>query len=209
MTLAAAAAAAARRTGSPSAEAGSKSAWGEGKNDTLGRSEGKTSPESTYSAESSSRTLVPTSAPEPAVLSAGTAKIMEKYARMRKMGIPDGAIRHKMKQDGVDAANIAGFFIAASNPVVRRATPAVARDSATASSQLNALQSREDLKKYFKMKKLGLPDGAIRQKMQKDGMSGVDIAAFFGERPPAAAAAAAARGLVAALATHRSAPAAA
>ena len=32
---------------------------------------------------------------------------------------------------------------------------------------------------YLKMKKLRMPDGAIRQKMLTDGMSDTDIAAFF------------------------------
>ena len=193
VTLAAAAAAAARRTMSPSSGPGSKSAWGENHiNATSGRSEGKTSPEATGQSKSPTSASIPgpTRAPTSAsrLASAGTAKILEKYTRMRKMGIPDGAIRHKMKQDGVEAANIATFFSSSAAPMERTELPVAGRAPAAALIGEDAIKSREDLKTYFKMKKLGLPDGAIRQKMQKDGMSGADIAAFFGERPPAAAA---------------------
>jgi hypothetical protein len=38
--------------------------------------------------------------------------------------------------------------------------------------------------KYEKMRSMRLPDGAIRQKMNSDGMSGADIASFFGESAP-------------------------
>ena len=101
---------------------------------------------------------------------------------MRKMGIPDGAIRHKMKQDGMEAADIASFFSTpAAELKVLTNTDSVSTEAASSNS------SKVGLEKYSKMKKLGLPDGAIRQKMQRDGVSNTDIAAFFGERPPAAA----------------------
>ncbi len=119
----------------------------------------------------------------------------KKYERMRKMGIPAGAIRHKMKQDGVPSADIAAFFKSAKPATPpKSASPSAAPAAAAAAA--GGLKGREDMAKYFKMKKLGLPAGAIRQKMQKDGISAADMATFFGEKPPAATVAATPAGAV-------------
>jgi hypothetical protein len=98
---------------------------------------------------------------------------MKKYFKMKKMGLPEGAVRQKMQTDGMSAADIAAFF--GESPPAAAAPPKTNSD----------LKNREDMKKYFKMKKMGLPDGAIRQKMKQDGISASDAAAFFGEAPPA------------------------
>jgi hypothetical protein len=47
---------------------------------------------------------------------------------------------------------------------------------------------------YQKMRKMGLPDGPIRQKMLASGESSADVAAFFGEPAPVVAPAASAAG---------------
>ena len=127
VTVAAAAAAAARRSTSPPKAGGSKSAWGEEI-----ASEGKSGPEAADTAKSTD-----------------TKKVMEKYSRMRKMGIPDGAIRHKMKQDGMEAADIAWFFSTpAAELKVLTNTDSVSTEAASSNS------SKVGLEKYSKMKKL-------------------------------------------------------
>ena len=118
-----------------------------------------------------------------------TSADLTKYEKMRTMGIPDGAIRHKMKQDGVESQDIATFFSGGGGGGTSGATAATPPVTATLNSSLDALKQREDMAKYFKMKKLGLPDGPIRQKMMKDGLPDIDVAAFFGEAPPSSLAA--------------------
>ena len=75
---------------------------------------------------------------------------MNKYFKMRKLGLPDGPIRQKMQTDNCTPSDIATFF----------GEPLPAPVPTGPSPEL-----RETLQKYFKMKKMGLPDGAIRQKM--------------------------------------------
>ena len=35
---------------------------------------------------------------------------MKKYEKMKKVGLPEGSVRNKMKQDGIDKKVIATFF---------------------------------------------------------------------------------------------------
>ena len=100
-----------------------------------------------------------------------------KYEKMKKMRMPEGAIRQAMQRDGVDPEP---FF----NPAARAAAAAPAA-APSASSSLGP-----EYAKYEKMKKMRMPEGAIRQAMQRDG---VDPGPFFGEAPKAAAPVPAAR----------------
>ena len=110
---------------------------------------------------------------------------MSKYDKMRSMGIPDGAIRHKMKQDGIESKDIANFFQNSSSASFAppSSTPSSSSSSRKSASPADALRHREDMAKYFKMRKLGLPDGPIRQKMMTDGVGSSDVATFFGDVP--------------------------
>ena len=96
---------------------------------------------------------------------------LEKYAKMKKMGLPDGAIRHKMKQDGLSADAIADFF-ANTAPMKEKPQPTETK------------VANPKLAKYAKMKKMGLPEGAIRHKMTQDGIAKELMAEFFGEKQP-------------------------
>jgi hypothetical protein len=64
-------------------------------------------------------------------------------------------------------------------------TPARASASTASAAAASTGLSTHDPRfaPYHKMKKMRLPDGAVRQKMATNGMSDTDIAVFFGERP--------------------------
>jgi hypothetical protein len=88
-----------------------------------------------------------------------------KYDKMRKM-LPEGAVRQKMQVDGISASDIEAFF---TGTVVSPA-PVVINQSAPVVDERFA--------RFEKMKKI-LPEGAVRQKMQVEGFSAVEIDAFL------------------------------
>jgi hypothetical protein len=109
--------------------------------------------------------------------SAGSGVGDEKFApyyKMQKCGLPDGPIRQKMSADGMGDADIATFFGGGAS-----ASGGSAAGGAAAAAGSSGV-SDEKFAPYFKMKKMGLPDGPIRQKMSADGMGDADIATFFG-----------------------------
>ena len=92
---------------------------------------------------------------------AALGKEYEKYARMQKAGLPKGAILNAMKRDSVDPS------------------PFFADENAEKSSQsVNSKRSiDEKYSKYAKMRKAGLPEGAILNAMRRDNVdpSGFDF----------------------------------
>lgn len=99
------------------------------------------------------------------VVPPGSEEKVEKYRKMQKMNFPEGAIRQRMMIDGMDHETIDAFFAGA---------PIVAPEPPPATVEVD-----ETMVKYAKMKKLGLPDGAIRQKMTTDGFEPGDIDKFL------------------------------
>lgn len=94
-----------------------------------------------------------------------------KYVKMQKMGIPQGAVRHKMIQDGLETGDIDAFF---------EGEEPVQKTKIEEEKPKKNLQKDPKFSKYAKMKKMGIPDGAVRQKMLQEGVSGSDIDQFFG-----------------------------
>lgn len=92
----------------------------------------------------------------PAAASGAPADV-SKYERMLRMGVPRDAVLQKMRGDGVDPALLPGGDAAAA------AAPAEAAEPAPAAADV-------DVSKYEKMLKLGVPPGAVRQKMTGDGV---------------------------------------
>ncbi|TDH66243.1 hypothetical protein CCR75_001835 [Bremia lactucae] len=88
-------------------------------------------------------------------------KIYSKYYKMRKIGLSDGAIRQKMKADGVDerAVDLGSdvFFCNMSKPDEMHKFVSSMKDK----------KLRDDPKyaKYFKMLQMGLTEEAVRKKM--------------------------------------------
>lgn len=82
-----------------------------------------------------------------------------KYFKMLTMGLPEGAVRHKMMQEGVD-------------PHILDLGPdaMVSQLSKPTATEGVKLQDDPVYGKYFKMLKMGLPDGAVRHKMVQEGV---------------------------------------
>ena len=81
---------------------------------------------------------------------------------MKKMGLPDGAIRHKMMQDGISDDLMNEFFN--SGNTIMKSKPVKKEPKEEKLPPLD----ENIVGKYRKMKKMGLPDGAIQHKMVQD-----------------------------------------
>jgi|GEM_PF-3816829 len=94
------------------------------------------------------------------------------FARMKKNGVPDGAINQKMGAAGFTSAEIsdllAGKFDAA--PSAAASAPV---ESVSASSVVMKVDA--SLVPYLRRLKMGTPSGAVQNKMKTDGMSVADM----------------------------------
>lgn len=91
-------------------------------------------------------------------------EVYGQYFKMLKMGLPEGAVRHKMKKDGVDDRALDHSGEAPVSILV------ISSSSDNSSGDLEVkLKDHETYAKYFKMLKMGLPEAAVRHKMKKDG----------------------------------------
>mmetsp|Transcript_31980 Transcript_31980/g.36758 ORF Transcript_31980/g.36758 Transcript_31980/m.36758 type:complete len:1182 (-) Transcript_31980:446-3991(-) len=92
-------------------------------------------------------------------------EIATKYRKLLEMGMPDGAVIHKMSADDV-AQSIQDSVIAGESPP-RTVSPE------EASQKVSTLTSEEQevATKYRKMLKMGMPEGAVIQKMSVDGVT--------------------------------------
>jgi hypothetical protein len=111
-------------------------------------------------------------------LSQEEEKIAEQYRKMKKMGLPDGAVTHKMIADGVSVKIQEAVLAGNSTPTTRTtsiATSSSSRNSGTntnASGNISSLSRQDEATAtpYRKMIKTGLPEGAVRHKMTMDGI---------------------------------------
>lgn len=83
---------------------------------------------------------------------------MPKYQQMLKMGLPRGAVEHKMQMQGVDLTWLDG-------------PPQPKKKAPTGPTEAEITAHREKYHQYFQMLKMGLPRGAVEHKMR---MAGVD-----------------------------------
>ncbi|CAI5744092.1 unnamed protein product [Peronospora destructor] len=95
-----------------------------------------------------------------------------KYVQMVKVGLPSSVVEHKMRMDGVDPVWLQG-------PPNRPEPKAAA---ATEVKEEKRAAHRKTYRKYFQMLRMGLPRGAVEQKMR---MAGLDPAELNGPRPVA------------------------
>ncbi|GBG27246.1 Ankyrin repeat domain-containing protein 1 [Hondaea fermentalgiana] len=135
-----------------------------------------------------------------------TVKDFSKYVQMRKFGIAEAAVRQKMLMDGItDEAAIAKVLATpaqlttGTEPETKKAAltkalsergvgrkmndeggkeEVVAHNGPSAEEAMEKLEAMECFGKYKKMKKMGIPPPAIKQKMMKDGLSN-DIVTLF------------------------------
>ena len=108
---------------------------------------------------------------------AGHAK---KYAMMRKMKLPRGAIEQKMRAEGLDPAQRVAFRRRRwrrGRPRRHRRRRALPRAAPSPRPRRPARprRFRPSALKYAMMQKMGLPQGAIEQKMRADGLDPADI----------------------------------
>lgn len=89
-------------------------------------------------------------------------RAMAKYEKMKRMGMPRLAIQNKMKLDGVTDSAIEEFF---NENYGMETKMELARPS--------------PMEKWEKMRRMGIPEQAIKQKMQLAGFSHYDISKFF------------------------------
>uniref|UniRef100_H3H664 FH2 domain-containing protein n=3 Tax=Phytophthora ramorum TaxID=164328 RepID=H3H664_PHYRM len=96
-----------------------------------------------------------------------------KYSQMVKVGLPPSVVEHKMRMDGVDPAWLQG------PPKRPEPKPAAASEI----SEEERVAHRKKYHKYFQMLRMGLPRGAVEQKMR---LAGLDPAELNGPRSAAA-----------------------
>ena len=103
----------------------------------------------------------------------------DKYRNMQKLELPEGAIRQKMKTDGITQPEIDAFF----NP----SQPSAAAPLAPAIDLTDA-----KFNKYRKMQEMGRPNEQIKIIMERnketEGFTQPEIDAFFNPTQPSAAA---------------------
>ncbi|POM77563.1 Formin-2 domain containing hypothetical protein, partial [Phytophthora palmivora] len=93
-------------------------------------------------------------------------EVYAKYFKMLKMGLPEGAVRQKMKVDGVDER---ALDLGGDAPFSKLPKPARKMEIIASVSEVK-LKDDPKYAKYFKMLQMGLPEGAVRQKMKADGV---------------------------------------
>jgi hypothetical protein len=97
----------------------------------------------------------------------------QKYRKMVKMGLPEGAVRHKMISDGV-SGRVVEAVMSGEDSTPRSQSPALQkRPVDDGSGQRSSLSVGEEniAQKYRKMMKIGMPEGAVLHKMIADGIS--------------------------------------
>ena len=100
--------------------------------------------------------------------------IVAPYKRMMKAGIPVDSVRHKMTLDCVDTGLIA--------KLLGDDNKAIEQDTVAASTPAKLTEEEELLvSQYRKMRRMGLPDDAVRHKMIVNEVDPKIISAFFNE----------------------------
>jgi hypothetical protein len=113
----------------------------------------------------------------------------EKYRKMQKLRLPEGAIRQKMSSEGISASDIEAFF---QGKVMSSSSASTSTDAGTAAAPASAGGEDAKFEKFRKMQKMSLPEGAIRQKMMTEGIPAAEIDQFFSGPVPASGPAASA-----------------
>ncbi|KAE9010230.1 hypothetical protein PR003_g15269 [Phytophthora rubi] len=93
-------------------------------------------------------------------------EVYAKYFKMLSMGLPEGAVRQKMKVDGVDER---ALDLGGDAPFSKLPKPAETENSVDPKNDMK-LKDAPKFAKYFKMLQMGLLEGAVRQKMKVDGV---------------------------------------
>lgn len=109
-------------------------------------------------------------------LTAEEEKIASQYRTMMKIGMPEGAVRHKMNMDGVDGQIVEAVIsggasqIASRNNAPKSSPTRSERGGGGGASSLSP-EEEKIASQYRKMMKIGMPEGALRHKMKLDGVA--------------------------------------
>jgi hypothetical protein len=98
------------------------------------------------------------------------------YFKMLSMGLPAGAVKHKMQKDGKDPAVL---DLDPNKPLPRKKKAKAAEPE---EPQI-PLKDMPQFAPYFKMLKMGLPKGAVKHKMTKEGLDPA-VLDMDPEKPP-------------------------
>ena len=113
---------------------------------------------------------------------------IDKYTRMKAVGVPSTAILYKMKHDGVDAAEIKAFRSSHIDSQQSAESSSTQKVEETAAIISPKRQSKERLKQmlmqdddcicFVKMSAVGVPPQAVVHKMESDGVDAAKIKLF-------------------------------
>ena len=106
----------------------------------------------------------PTASPKTSTLSAEDENIATTYRKMAKMGMPVGAVMQKMAVDGVPQ-HIQDSVVAGDEPPKAPEPPKTSAKTSTLTPE-----EEETATRFRKMIKMGMPDGAVIQKMSVEGV---------------------------------------
>merc|ERR1712238_108214 len=116
-------------------------------------------------------------------LSPEEEEIADQYRKMKKLRMPDGAVRHKMCADGISTHIINVVF--SQDQAVLSSTTSRSRAATVINQNQTGLLPPEEEKiadQYRKMKKIGMPDRAVEHKMIAEGVSAkIQKAVFAGD----------------------------
>ena len=115
--------------------------------------------------------------------------LKKKYDIMHRMQMPEGSIRQRMVLDGLSFEDADNYFANKNKTIVDTEDEGDDNDKNNNDNNKTENETEKadtapsnvevDFTKYTRMKKLGLPNGAIKQKMLIEGLSDGDIAKFF------------------------------
>jgi hypothetical protein len=101
----------------------------------------------------------------------------QKYLRMGKMGMPSGAVRHKMEVDGLAEKDIEACMPLLTGDTT--APPTAAKSSAAVVAKAGEYRMPQAMTKYKNMFKVGMSDEVVVHKMNSDGIDGKEIVLFM------------------------------
>jgi len=106
--------------------------------------------------------------PLPPRTTAEDGTVMKRFQMMKRMNVPNAAVRRKMELEGIEERLITAVLMNCS-PAPRREADTEETHGPASGKKKDAEGGEDDfLKKYRDMKKMNVPDQAIRTKMQRD-----------------------------------------
>jgi hypothetical protein len=103
---------------------------------------------------------------------------LERFRKMLKAGVPEEAVHHKMRKEGLDPAQLSSK---AAKSVSDTKAPG---DSSSESASETVVP--DPLERFRKMLKAGVPEEAVHHKMRKEGLDPAQLSRVLGEEQKSA-----------------------